>query len=326
MSNEEMQIIQTAELARATEVHRTIVTNASLAQQSIFEVGKGLKEMRDDKLYKHLGYDNFEQYCTNEIGLSKRQSYRYIGIVDKLGENVPPGAQNIGIMKLSMLADLSEEDREAVVESTDLEQISKRELESKIAQIKSEKEAAEKAAKDKSDSLDMAEKRIQSMQEQLDAINAELQAEKEKPVEVAVDAETAKENEVLREQLATAEKTAGEAQKLKAALDKEKEAGAKQKELYDQTTVAHAEELKALKAQYEKELEQAKKEYEEQLANAAKPEEVAIEVPDIKEMFKVHLRCTIDAAKNMLAYLAEHPDETLKEQARKSLTAISEQI
>lgn len=325
--SEDTQIIQTAELVKATEVHRRIVTNAAMAQQSIFEVGAGLKEMRDGKLYKHLGYDNFEQYCHNEIGLSRKQSYRYIGIVEKLGENVSPVTQNLGMTKLSLLADLSEEERETVMESTDVEQISKRELEGKIAQMKAEKEAAEKAAQESAEQVESKERdnqkladKINELTKQLAEINTELTEAKNQPVEVAVDEETAKENSKLKEQLEVEKLThQQEMAKLMKSYDKLKDDNTKE---LKEAAQKRLEELQKLKKEYEEQLSSLK----EQLENAAKPEEVAIEVPDIKEMFKVHLKCVIDAAKNMMAYLSEHPDEALKEQAKKSLHAISEQI
>ena len=56
---------------KAQELDRRIKTSAQLAQQSLYEMCKGFKEMRDSKLYKELGYSTFEDYCEQETGLKK---------------------------------------------------------------------------------------------------------------------------------------------------------------------------------------------------------------------------------------------------------------
>ena len=58
MNNE---ITTTENYAKAIEVHKKIIANAQIAQSSILEIGKGLKEMCDGKLYKELGYATFEE-------------------------------------------------------------------------------------------------------------------------------------------------------------------------------------------------------------------------------------------------------------------------
>ena len=125
---------------KAVNINRSIIANAQAAQMSLYEVCKGLKEMRDGKLYKELGYQNFEEYCEKETGFKRRQAYRLIEIVEKLPEDfVSPGAQ-IGVSKLYLLSTLSEEERVEIAENTDLETVSKRELEEKVKEIKSLRE------------------------------------------------------------------------------------------------------------------------------------------------------------------------------------------
>lgn len=52
---------------KAVNINRSIIANAQVAQISLYTVCKGLKEMRDGKLYKELGYQNFKDYCENEV-------------------------------------------------------------------------------------------------------------------------------------------------------------------------------------------------------------------------------------------------------------------
>ena len=48
-----------AEYIKAAELDRRIKTSAQLAQQSLYDMCMGFKEMRDSRLYKELGYSDF---------------------------------------------------------------------------------------------------------------------------------------------------------------------------------------------------------------------------------------------------------------------------
>ena len=89
--------------------------------------------MRDGKLYKELGYQNFEDYCETEVGIKRRQVYNYISIVEKLPEDFVQPVAQIGMSKLYLLSTLSEGEREEVMQTTDVEKVSKRELEADFA-------------------------------------------------------------------------------------------------------------------------------------------------------------------------------------------------
>lgn len=80
----------TAQKQQAIELHQKILVSANLAQQNIWDMCNGLKTMRDNKLYKEIGYTNFEEYCENEVGMKRSNAYRYISIAEKISkENVP---------------------------------------------------------------------------------------------------------------------------------------------------------------------------------------------------------------------------------------------
>lgn len=49
-----------AEYIKAVELDRRIKTSAQLAQQSLYDMCMGFKEMRDSRLYKELGYSDLE--------------------------------------------------------------------------------------------------------------------------------------------------------------------------------------------------------------------------------------------------------------------------
>ncbi|MBQ5315939.1 MAG: hypothetical protein J6I96_00105, partial [Oscillospiraceae bacterium] len=47
----------------AVTCHAEILAGAEMAQQGLYRMAVGFKKMRDEKLYKALGYMSFEEYC-----------------------------------------------------------------------------------------------------------------------------------------------------------------------------------------------------------------------------------------------------------------------
>lgn len=160
---------------KAVALHRRICANAQSAQESLFEVCRGLKEMRDGKLYKELGYSEFGDYTQNELGISDRQVYKYISITENLPENLVNPGSRIGMSKLYLLSTLSEGEREEVMQTTDVEKVSKRELEAKIAEVRSLKAQVDSLTADR----DRVQEKVKSLESQVEELE-------KRPVEVAV--------------------------------------------------------------------------------------------------------------------------------------------
>ena len=81
----------TAQHAKALDLHNRIMVSAQLVQTNLWDMCNGLKEMRDGKLYKELGYQNFEEYCETEHGFSRSNAHKYISIIENIDpENVSP--------------------------------------------------------------------------------------------------------------------------------------------------------------------------------------------------------------------------------------------
>lgn len=137
-TQEEPSVIVSETYTRAVTLTRSIIANAQAAQQSLYEVCKGLKEMRDGKLYKELGYQNFEDYTENEVGIKRRQAYGYISVAENLPSDFVHSSAQIGIKKLELLAKLDEPTREVLTEQVDVENVTVKELRSEIDRITSE--------------------------------------------------------------------------------------------------------------------------------------------------------------------------------------------
>ena len=134
------------EFQEAYELNQRIIATAQMAQKSLYEMCVLLKQMRDSKQYKVLGYYNFEDYCEEEVGMNRRNAYRYIAVIENI-KNVTSMSQ-IGMTKLSLLASLSESQQEEIQQAVNVEDVSVRELKAEIARLKEEKQKADKAAAD----------------------------------------------------------------------------------------------------------------------------------------------------------------------------------
>lgn len=136
------EIIISDNYTRAYSLDKKIKANAQILQDTIFELGKSLIEMRDGKLYKELGYQNFAEYCENEVGIKKSQAYNYITIVDKLSEDFVQSTGKIGVQKLYLLSRLDEVTRNEIVKNTDVSGTSVKELERQIKELEKDKVSA----------------------------------------------------------------------------------------------------------------------------------------------------------------------------------------
>lgn len=129
------------EFQEAYELNQRIIAAAQMAQKSLYEMCVLLKQMRDGKKYKILGYDNFEEYCEEEVGVSRMQAHKYIAIIENV-KNVN-SSLHFGVTKLYLLSSLSESQQEEIQQKVDLEDVSVRELKAEIAKLRDSKNAAE---------------------------------------------------------------------------------------------------------------------------------------------------------------------------------------
>ncbi len=163
---EPAQIIVPDDYSRAIALTRSIIANAQAAQQSMWEVCKGLNEMKERKLYKEIGYSTFEDYCEQEIGITRRQGQKYAAVASLDGKSTSD-FEKIGIEKLYLLTKIDEEQREQI---TDVESVTVRELKAQIDALKHQNEQTEAALEDAEGRAqrwcDDAEEKRQKIEEQ----------------------------------------------------------------------------------------------------------------------------------------------------------------
>ena len=227
MSNNELALSQHEQ---AVKLHQEILTSANLAQQNLWTMCTKLKEMRDGKLYKELGYNNFEDYCESEVGFSREQGRKYISIIENVSLENANTSWHLGVSKLYLLSTISESEQQEISEKVNLEETTVKELKAEIdklkkdnskldAKLKAEAANAEEARSDlreaqktlKTESIktcserDRANKaleKLRSKEQEITRLERENEELRSRPVEVAVVDNSAendrKLNEVIR--------------------------------------------------------------------------------------------------------------------------------
>lgn len=278
---------------KAVNINRNIIVNAQAIEMSLYEVCKGLKEMRDSKLYKELGYQNFKDYCEKATRIKYPTAYKYIKIFEELDiKNLSP-AKGFGVEKLYLLSTLSEEERTEITESTDLESVSKRELEEKIKEIRS-----------LNTKLDTVENEKESLKEELGQISRErenlyrqVKELEARPIEVTV-SEPEKDNPELNKLKSKIEQLDRDWEQKYKKLQEE----SKKDKVVDD--LRHSEELERIKAEYEQKLAEAEKAADRIISESDSME-------DIKETFIAYFTGAIDSTNRLLQFLDNIDEEEI---------------
>lgn len=125
--------------ARAYCLLNDTKSRLALIEENYYAVCQNIKEMRDGKLYKELGYKSLEDCCNTEFGIKRAQAYKYISIAERLPEDFVQSTRQIGTEKLSLIAMLEEPDLETITETVDLESVTVKELKAKIKALTDER-------------------------------------------------------------------------------------------------------------------------------------------------------------------------------------------
>lgn len=180
---------------RAALLNSRINANAQIAADSMVAIGQDLKAMRDDKLYEQFGCASFEDYCDKHTPIKQRQAYNFIKCFEKYGDRLAE-LTNVGITKLALMSALDDEDRDALIENGEAEQLSVRELKERIKELQTKNEQLsldlDSKGKEKT-KLDKLKTEMEKLKTEL-AAQKDIQAKKDerikelenKPVEVAV--------------------------------------------------------------------------------------------------------------------------------------------
>ena len=271
-----------AEYKRAAEVDAQIKQSAMQAQQNIYDMAMGFKKMRDEKLYKALGYENFGDYCEKETGMSRMNVYNYIKVVEKLPQDFVNSSLQIGVKKLTLLTTLDNEQREELAENTDLENTSVRELKEIIKDLQAknddliaECQLSDIKRKEETEKLENDLERLKKVQNVYEEDLKNITNEKSELEKKLKDAQ----NELKDKPIEIVSNSENE-EKLKSQIDELKRENEK-----------ISDDAKKMRADYEKVLAEKRKEET---------------VPDDKETFRLYLSTAVDSIKRLCEYVKKN--------------------
>ncbi len=286
-----------AEYIKAAELDRRIKTSAQLAQQSLYDMCMGFKEMRDSRLYKELGYSDFGEYCEQETGFSRMNVYNYIRVAEKLPQDFVNSSLQIGVKKLTLLAKLSDEERTELTENTDLENTTVKELKAKIDILQNERDRAMESNAEASHQVFMADKKVLEMKNKVTQLEAEIKDLESRPIEVAVETDS-KEVANLKDAMRRVDLDWSEKySKLEEDSLKDR------RELLQKAEQAEKDKQDKL-SQLREELDRTKAEYEKKLAGKVD----TAPVQDDKAIFKAYLSTAVDSVTRLVDFVNEHND------------------
>lgn len=175
----------------AVETHYEIRKNAEITANALTEFCKGLKKMRDKKLYAELGCETFEEYAKKFFGLAQRQAYNYIQALENLGEPLLQSNANLGITKLKILSEIPRLECAEFIENNDVADMSVRELKEAVAKataaeeqltfVTEENEKLKKEIDELKENSEDDSAENEELRNTIQNLRNELKAEKEKP-------------------------------------------------------------------------------------------------------------------------------------------------
>lgn len=150
------------------EIHNNIFSSGVLINNGLIELAKNLKIMKDEKLYLEIGFDTFEIYCEEACGIKRSQAYKYIKVLDTLGENFLHSSGQIGISKLALLSSLTTDEREIIQAEVNISDVSVSELKDKIKKVEIERDKFKSSVIKKNTEIRELNKQINDLKDKVE--------------------------------------------------------------------------------------------------------------------------------------------------------------
>jgi len=334
--NKNEVVVMSVEYSQAVQADALIESGFEMTQMGIAKVCRGVKLMHDGKLYRQLGFQNFEEYCQNK-GFTKQYGNQLVKIAEMLEHengNSVSVLKNLGVKKLYQLAMLEPEQREEIIQTVDVESVTVKELKSEISTLKDkQKQSESKISELKSENEDLKERR--------DELQVQIQELENRPVEVMQSTAELEEierlkaqNETLAEQKTELELKIWDYENQEQAVsDAEEKRFAEFASNMNQQLV---EERQRVKEEAQEEISRANLQRDNAFLEVEKlKKQLAEQKEDSPEMkrFKVRIATLCDSIEQLVKFLCENPDtafldksETVIKSAESSLSEIKKQV
>ena len=153
--------------AEANVQYQQAESLAAMSLATLADVGRKIAEIKT-----RIPHGEFENWCADNLVFSKKQAERYMKLASKIDDenslfSKTTTLSDIGISRVWALLAAPEEVAAEVIETSDVESMTVRELKAELARVKEEKEAAERKADMIDHNNDDIRKELASMQRKL---------------------------------------------------------------------------------------------------------------------------------------------------------------
>jgi len=331
-------IVLSERQSRAVTLDSTIKTRVKIIGDNLYALCQELKEMRDGKLYQEIGYQNFEEYCENEVHISRQYAYDHIGVIENLPEDfVKTSLQNGGAKnKLMMIAKASEPVRTQIMQEDPELKESYRKMKARCKELEDKQKQAESRISElESENQDKQDKIISLERQNEELENQPRDTVFENDPETLEEIERLKaQNETLAEQKTELELKIWDYENQEQAVsDAEEKRFAEFASNMNQQLV---EERQRVKEEAQEEISRANLQRDNAFLEVEKlKKQLAEQKEDSPEMkrFKVRIATLCDSIEQLVKFLCENPDtafldksETVIKSAESSLSEIKKQV
>lgn len=134
----------------ASELHEEAVAAYKVAERFAYKFIMSVKRIRDERLYKQLGFQSFDSYCELSWNTTRDYMDQRIQIASAFGENFDDTYRQLGHSKSLILARMEPAIRNKVESTADVNDVTVRQLKELERKAK-ESEARAKTAKEQAD-------------------------------------------------------------------------------------------------------------------------------------------------------------------------------
>lgn len=332
--------VMSVEESQAVQADDLVNNGLKLAQMGIAQMCAGVRMMHDGKLYKHFGFQNFEDYCKSK-GFSKSYGERLVRVAvmleEKNAESIPH-FEKLGTAKLFQLAMLEPEQREEIIQTVDVESVTVKELKSEISTLKQNNQQLKNKQKQAESRISELESENQDKQDRIISLERQNEELENQPRDTVFekDPETLEEIERLKAEKTELELKIWDLENSQGTMISQKESENRIAEVTSGFNQQLVEERQRIKKESQEEISRANLQRDNAYLEVEKLkkqlDEQKEDSPEMKR-FKVRIATLRDSIEQLVKFLCEHADsafldksETVIKGAETSLSEIRKQV
>ena len=102
-------------------IHNSIINYGMGACINLYQMAKQLELMKESKAYLDAGFESFESYSEDALGIRRSQLYNYLKVASSYSNDFLLNNSKLGVTKLLVLSELGEPVVQKVIETVEVE-------------------------------------------------------------------------------------------------------------------------------------------------------------------------------------------------------------